>query len=131
MNIRSVVHDFEDAIINAIKKAFKSIKFHFCCWFHFKKALREHADIIFGCEDKMRKFKSDFLALFDFLTVVERDLIPLGVDWIKKQAKKLQGYRGQKARVEEFFGYFERQWLTDRLIPLWNYNGAEGWQEVM
>ena len=42
MDIKSIVHDFEDAIINSVKEAFPEIEFHYSCWFHFKQALRDH-----------------------------------------------------------------------------------------
>jgi hypothetical protein len=39
MNCKTMVHDFEDAIINAVKISFE-VTYHYCCWFHFKQALR-------------------------------------------------------------------------------------------
>ncbi|KAL3793002.1 hypothetical protein ACHAWO_009514 [Cyclotella atomus] len=42
MDIRSIVHDFENAIIDSVKAAFPDIEFHYSCWFHFKQALCKH-----------------------------------------------------------------------------------------
>ena len=38
LSIKTFVHDFEDAIINAVRISFV-VTFHYCCWFHFKQAL--------------------------------------------------------------------------------------------
>jgi hypothetical protein len=77
-------------------------------------------------------FMHRFLELFDFLTVVDRSLIVEGVEWIRLKAKELKGYRANKSLVMQFIDdYFLKQWNRERLIPLWNYNGKEGWQTEM
>jgi hypothetical protein len=123
-----MVHDFEDAIINAVKEAFPDIEFHYSCWFHFKQALRKRM-----LELKMSAaFIKDFLKLFDFLTIIDRDNIEKGVAYIRMKVKKIKGYKEFKGDVEKFFDdYFVSQWCRKRMIPMWNYNGREGWDVEM
>jgi hypothetical protein len=66
-----MVHDFEDAIINTVKANFPDIEFYYSCWFHFKQALRKRM-VELGM---ISEFLKEFLKLFDFLTVLDRDLI--------------------------------------------------------
>lgn len=104
---------------------------HNCCFFHSKHAW--HDNMV------RKKFDDDFikvfLPLFDFLTIVDRHLIKVGLDFIKVQARKLKGYRAHKSLVEEFIeDYFKPQWLRKKLVPLWNYNtgaGDDGWETKM
>ena len=129
MDIKSVVHDFEDAIINSVKAAFPDIEFHYSCWFHFNQVLRDHM-VALGMTSE---FIKEFLKLFDFLTVLDRDLIVgKGVAYVRSKAKKLKGYKDYKEEVEKFFDdYFVRQWCRPRMIPMWNYNSRVGWDEEM
>jgi hypothetical protein len=77
-------------------------------------------------------FMHRFLELFDFLTVVDRSLIVEGLEWVRLKAKESKGYRANKSLVMQFIDdYFLKQWNRERLIPLWNYNGKEGWQTEM
>lgn len=123
-----MIHDFEDAIINAVQEAFPDIEYHYSCWFHFKQALH----------DKMVKlgmtseFIKGFLKLFDFLTVLDRPNIEKGVAYVMSKAKKIKGYKENKEQVEKFFDkYFFKQWIRKRMIPFWNYNSREGWDLEM
>jgi hypothetical protein len=44
----------------------------------------------------------------------------------------LEGYKGNKGVVKQFIDdYFLKQWNRERLIPLWKYNGNDGWQTDM
>jgi len=129
MDIKSMVHDFEDAIINSVKEAFPEIEFHYSCWFHFKQALRDHM-----VELKMTSaYIKEFLKLFDFLTVLDRNLIvEKGVAYVRAKAKKIKGYKDHREEVGKFFdSYFVKQWCRPRMIPMWNYNSREGWDEEM
>ena len=123
-----MMHDFEDAIINAVQRKWPDISVYVLCWFHFKKALRSKME-----ELKFKtKFLHAFLPLFDFLTVVDRELIPEGLEYIREKAKKVKGYKGHKNLVDYFIdAYFKRTWVTKRLIPRWNYNVGVGWEEEM
>jgi hypothetical protein len=77
------------------------------------------------------EFIKEFLKFFDFLTVLDRDLIVgKGVAYVRSKAKKLKGYKDYKEEVEKFFdNYFVRQWCRPRMIPMWNYNSRVGWDE--
>jgi hypothetical protein len=84
LSIKSIIHDFEYAIINAVRIAFDA-EYHSCCWIHFKQALRRMMQ-----ELKMeRDFMQRFLLLFDFLTVVDRSLIVEGVEWIRLKCLRI------------------------------------------
>jgi hypothetical protein len=75
-----------------------------------------------------------FLSLFDFLTVVDRSMIEDGVEYIRRKARTLAGYKknDHKTKVKSFIDdYFLKQWVRPRMIPYWNYNGKEGWQTEM
>ncbi|KAL3781413.1 hypothetical protein ACHAWO_001289 [Cyclotella atomus] len=87
------IADFEDAIINSVKAAFPDIEFHYSCWFHFKQALRDNM-VALGMTSE---FIKEFLKLFDFLTVLDRDLIVgKGVAYVRSKGKLkgLQGLQG-------------------------------------
>ena len=127
MSIKTMVHDFEDAIINAVKVSFV-VTYHYCCWFHFKQALQRKME-----ELKMEeKFIKGFLRLFDFLTIVDRSLILFGVEYIRMKSAYLEGFEEHTVLIDKFIDeYFIKQWCTKRLIPMWNYNGREGWEKKM
>lgn len=127
LSIKSVIHDFEDAIINAVEISFNA-KYHSCCWFHFKQALRRYMQELKMDTDFMHRF----LELFDFLTVVDRSLIVEGVEWIRLKAKKLKDFKENKSLVTQFIDdYFLKQWNRPRMIEKWNYNGREDWKTEM
>ena len=73
------------------------------------------------------------MKLFDFLTVLDRNLIvKKGVAYVRAKAKKIKGYKDHREEVGKFFdSYFVKQWCRPRMIPMWNYNSREGWDEEM
>ena len=78
------------------------------------------------------KFLHGFLPLFDFLTVVDRELIPECLEYIRLKAKSVKFYTGHKDLVNHFIdGYFRKTWVTKRMIPRWNYNVGYHWEEEM
>lgn len=126
--IFSCMHDFEDAIINTVYGFWKeTLKITGLCVFHFVKALREKADEL-GFH---KSFKYKFLELFNFLTVIDRNLIDIGIEYVRCKARKLSGFQGHAKKVEEFINvYFDKQWNRERMRPLWNYNdGTENWKK--
>jgi hypothetical protein len=79
------------------------------------------------------EFLKEFLKLFDFLTVLHRDLIVgKGIAYVKSKPKKIKGFNDNKEEVEKFFDtYFVKQWCRPRMIPIWIYNGRVGWSDEM
>jgi sulfatase maturation enzyme AslB (radical SAM superfamily) len=76
-------------------------------------------------------FVYQFLGLFKFLTVIDQSDVELGLEYVESTAKSLTDYKEYKADVERFMEYFRKQWMREKVIPLWNYTGHDEWQEEM
>jgi hypothetical protein len=78
------------------------------------------------------EFLKEFLKLFDFLTVLDRDLIICKGLPMLRVRQKMKGYKDNKEEVEKFFkAYFVKQWCRPRMIPMWNYHGRVEWSDEM
>jgi hypothetical protein len=49
------------------------------------------------------EFVKEFLKLFDFLTVVDRERIVKGLAYVRSKAKKIKGYKENKEEAEKLF----------------------------
>ncbi len=86
-----------------------------------------------------RGFKKETVAVilpeFDFLTVICKDDIARGVEYIREKVcagKELK--RAEKKLFNEFLDqYFIKTWMKKKLIDMFNYNDGEGdsWRREM
>ena len=130
MDIYGVMHDFEWAMINSIEKWFHC-NYHLGCFFHWKQAIRHNMI--------ERGFKKETVAVilpeFDFLTVICKDDIARGVEYIREKVcagKELK--RAEKKLFNEFLDqYFIKTWMKKKLIDMFNYNDGDGdsWRREM
>jgi hypothetical protein len=82
MDVHGVMHDFEWAMINSIERWF-GCNYHLGCFFHWKQAIR-HNMIERGFSKETVSF---LLPKFDFLTVVDKDDIEKGVEYIRESVR--------------------------------------------
>ena len=75
------------------------------------------------------------LPLFDFLTVIKKEDIRKGVEYIREMVHKSKGLkRCDKKQFDEFLNsYFIPTWLKRKLIDMFNYNSDENgdWRRDM
>ncbi len=130
MDVHGVMHDFEWAMINSIEKWFRC-NYHLGCFFHWKQAIR-HNMIERGFSKETIAY---LLPKFDFLTVVDKDDIEKGVEYIResvRESKELK--RAEKKLFDEFLDqYFIKTWMKKKLIDMFNYNDGDGdnWKRDM
>ena len=130
MDVHGVMHDFEWAMINSIEKWFRC-NYHLGCFFHWKQAIR-HNMIERGFSKETVAY---LLPKFDFLTVVDKDDIEKGVEYIResvRESKELK--RAEKKVFDEFLDqYFIKTWMKKKLIDMFNYNDGDGdnWKRDM
>jgi hypothetical protein len=67
------------------------------------------------------------LPLFDFLTVIKKEDMRKGVEYIRDVVQKTKGLkRNEKKEFDEFLNtYFIPTWLKPKLIDMFNYNSDE------
>ena len=91
MDVHGVMHDFEWAMINSIERWFKC-NYHLGCFFHWKQAIRHNMiERGFGKETV-----AILLPMFDFLTVIDKDDITRGVEYIRECVRTGKGLKGQR-----------------------------------
>jgi hypothetical protein len=130
IDVAGVMHDFEWALVNSIEKWFKC-EYHLGCFFHWKQAIRHNL--------VEWKFERDdikiMLPMFEFLTVIKKEDMRKGVDYIREMVRKTKGIKkSEKKRFEEFMKtYFIPTWLKPKLIEMFNYNSDEkgDWRREM
>ena len=122
MDVHGVMHDFEWAMINSIERWFRC-NYHLGCFFHWKQAIR-HNMIEHGFSKETVAF---LLPKFDFLTVVDKDDIERGVEYIRETVRASKGLkRANKKLFEEFLDqYFIKTWMKKKLIDMFNYNDGD------
>ena len=99
MDVHGVMHDFEWAMINSIEKWFRC-NYHLGCFFHWKQAIRNNM-IERGFSKETVAY---LLPKFDFLTVVDKDDIEKGVEYIResvRESKELK--RAEKSCLMSFW----------------------------
>ena len=125
IDVSGVMHDFEWALMNSIERWFKC-EYHLGCFFHWKQAIR-HNMIERGFSKETVAFVSP---RFDFLTVVDKDDIEKGVEYIResvRESKELK--RAEKKGFDEFLDqYFIKTWMKKKLIDMFNYNDGDDWR---
>ena len=127
MNINHLMHDFEQAMINAGRAALKPTHTG-CCEFHFGKGNKDNM-IKWGFS---KEFRKPFYQLFRFLIVVDRKQVKYGVEYIRKEAKKIPGAKKLGKLIDAYSDeYFIPQWCKEEMIPQWNFNGRPGWDKDM
>ena len=97
------------------------------CYFHLLKAWREKL-VELKVEEDLQKA---VMSILRFMTVVPIEQMDMAFDYVIMKSKKFDGARKQSKQLNEFFRYFEKQWMTDRLKKFWNYSGVEGWETDM
>ncbi len=68
LDVHSVMHDLERALINACERWF-ACDYHLGCFFHWKQAMKFEFEVI-----------SEILPMMDFLTVVPKTDIRNGIE---------------------------------------------------
>lgn len=127
-SIQTFIHDFEDAIINSVKRHFPA-KHHSGCHFHIKQALVKKMEE-FGFDSSF--IHDRFLPLFDFLIVIDHMDIEIAVEYIRREAKKGKAGKEYKEQIDAFLEeYWKVTWGTQRMIGMWNFTGREDWQKEM
>jgi hypothetical protein len=122
IDVTGVMHDFEWALVNSIEKWFRC-EYHLGCFFHWKQAIR-HNMVEKGFD---RDVIRTVLPLFDFLTVIKKEDMRKGVEYIRDVVQKTKGLkRNEKKEFDEFLNtYFIPTWLKPKLIDMFNYNSDE------
>ena len=130
IDVSGVKHDFEWALVNSIEKWFKC-EYHLGCFFHWKQAIR-HNLVEKGFHKDMIKA---VLPLFDFLTVIKKEDIKKGVQYIREMVNKSKGLkRCDKRQFDDFLNsYFIPTWSKRKLIDMFNYNSDDkgDWRREM
>ncbi|KAG3114967.1 hypothetical protein PI124_g5244 [Phytophthora idaei] len=115
-----IVCDFEAALINALQTQFPNA-IVLGCLFHMKQALRRamkrYAITEEGCLIAMTR------SVLDTLTVMAHDQVDRGIKWVKREIEKrciVAGIEYSTAKWGGFWGYFERAWLEQYTIDVWN-----------
>ena len=130
IDVSGVMHDFEWALVNSIERWFKC-EYHLGCFFHWKQAIR-HNMVEKGFHKDMIKV---VLPLFDFLTVIKKEDMRNGVEYIREMVHKSKGLkRCDKKQFDEFLNsYFIPTWLKRKLIEMFNYNSDKNgdWRRDM
>ena len=128
LDVHSVMHDFERALINSCERWF-ACYYHLGCFFHWKQAIRK----------KMVEMKFDFeiiseiWPMMDFLTVVPKADIRNGIEYIRDRVLKEKRYKKQvRIDSEKFLDeYFIPFWMQRKLVEMYNYNDDEDWKREM
>jgi len=127
IDVSGVMHDFEWALI---EKWFKC-EYHLGCFFHWKQAIR-HNLVEKGFHRDMIK---EVLPLFDFLTVIKKEDINKGIQYIREMVNKNKGLkRCDKRQFDDFLNsYFIPTWSKRKLIDMFNYNSDDNgdWRREM
>ncbi|ETM51544.1 hypothetical protein L914_04633 [Phytophthora nicotianae] len=66
--------------------------------------------------------------VLDTPTVIDHEQVERGIKWVKREIKKrciLAKTEYTTAKWEEFWGYFERTWLDQYTIDVWNVFGLD------
>ncbi|OWZ14124.1 hypothetical protein PHMEG_00012435 [Phytophthora megakarya] len=64
--------------------------------------------------------------VLDILTVVEQNLIERAIKWVKREIRQrcdVAGIQYSKAKWRGFWGYFQRPWLEQYNVSVWNVAG--------
>ena len=71
--------------------------------------------------------------MFDFLTVINRNDIEKGVEYIRENVKaKKDLKKSDKKLFDDFLDqYFIKTWLKKKLIDMFNYNDGDNWRRDM
>ncbi len=112
----------EAALIKTIVRWFRC-KHHIGCFFHWKQAFcGKMVDMKFNSE-----VIKDTLAIFDFLTVVEKGHIRKGVEYIRENANKsVKLKKDDRILFDRYLDeYFIPFWLQQRMKDMYNYNDSE------
>ncbi len=101
------MHDFDSALIRSVERWFRC-DHHLGCFFHWKQAL---------CKNMVdRGFKNDvilfILPLFDFLTVIDREDMEKGVEYITSRVHNIKDIkRCDKKLFDDYLdNYFKKAW---------------------
>jgi hypothetical protein len=105
---RSIVTDYEKGLITAIQQQFSSSTI-VGCFFHFKQALARKLKKIGISQEEIRLH----LWKFDFMTVIAKEDINIGLDFISRILPKA-------SKWEEFLKYFKTTWIERFGPALWN-----------
>lgn len=111
------VVDFENALINAVKAQLPKTKI-LGCFFHYKQSIIKKLKKIGIMSSNIEKISNEL----NFLTVLEKDKINIGIEYIKNK------YKNSDEKFIEFMKYFEKTWLKKYDSDLWNihqYNTEE------
>lgn len=104
-----IVVDYEYALIKALKSQFPGTRI-LGCFFHFKQAIVRKM-MKLGIRQDVAKIYS---CKFDFLTVIDRNLVNLGIDYL------LEKYSTECEKWSEFIEYFKKTFLVKYSPTLWN-----------
>ncbi|ETL30650.1 hypothetical protein L916_16416, partial [Phytophthora nicotianae] len=125
LELVEIVCDFEATLMNALQTQFP-IAIVLECLFHMKQALRRvmkrYAITDEECLIAMTR------GVLDTLTVIDHEQVERGIKWVKREIKKrciLAKTEYTTAKWEEFWGYFERTWLDQYTIDVWNVFGLD------
>ncbi|OWZ18206.1 hypothetical protein PHMEG_0007745 [Phytophthora megakarya] len=126
-----VVCDFESALISAVQTQFPNAII-IGCLFHWKQALRRAMKRFLIAEEECSIAMTR--GVLDILTVIDHSLVERGVKWVKREILRYQrreirqrcndvGIEYFKAKWRGFWEYFQRTWLDQYDISVWNVAG--------
>lgn len=107
---KALVADASKAIKNGFQKIFIDNYADITCWFHMKKAIKDHITIITD-EDLAAELEDDINALH---LANSTELFKTAVNLFKKKYKSKQEKNKQ---LDEFLAYFDKYWLAQ--FPGW------------
>ncbi|OWZ02553.1 hypothetical protein PHMEG_00025865 [Phytophthora megakarya] len=120
-----IVCEFETALMDSLQTQFPNATV-LGCLFHMKQALRRamkrYAIPEAECLIAMAH------GVLDTLTVLQHDYIERGIKWVQLEIKRrcaVADVTYSAAKWGEFWGYFERTWLEQYSIEVWNVFGLD------
>ena len=135
LNPLSLTLDYEDGLINAGTAQFIQAPTPYLdrrgetkidgCLFHWKQAIRR-----WMIKNRIKRDHVKFAmrkGVLDLLCVIpHKDLESKGIPFVKSLLKAKFGDSMQVNKWAKFWKYFFRQWMTKRLLPVWNLFDKDG-----
>ncbi|KAE8909486.1 hypothetical protein PF003_g5890 [Phytophthora fragariae] len=120
-----IVCDFEAALMDSLQTQFPNA-IVLGCLFHMKQALRRAMKRYAIPEEECLIAMTH--GVLDTLTVIQHDHIERGIKLVKREIKRrcvVADVTYSAAKWGEFWGYFERTWLEQYSIEVWNVFGLD------
>ena len=124
LDIKAYMSDFEEGIIQASKKSFPHVRYRKGCYFHFLQALSRKMQAI----GMTQEYTFQNVKKLGLLSVIPKDDIAIkGIPYLRKTLE-FGLKKSDKNMWNEFWEYFNRQWMKSHLVNMWNYHDDDDWK---